>query len=233
MQKCKIKSIRSLGYQMTYNVTMKSEQHNYKIFDSEKNISIITANSHSAAYAFIAYQTAWLKHYYPIEFMCALLSSEIQNNDKNLKLTSYISQAESMGITVIGPDINKSGMKYKIEEGVRTVGDKKGQTYNFIRTPLSTLSGVGSKAVEEIVAHAPYRSLNEFLHKVDGSKVNCRVFAAMVEQNAMTQSFRMKSDEILAEYEKMRVIVKKEKESIKKEKEKEEEFGGSIFDKLG
>ena len=86
MKKCKIRLIKSLGFKKTYNVTMKGHQHNYKIFDVEGNNSFITSNSHSAAYAFIAYQCAWLKIYYPIEFMCNLLTSEINNNDKDEKI---------------------------------------------------------------------------------------------------------------------------------------------------
>ena len=77
MQKCKIKSVKSLGIQKTYNVTMKSKQHNYALYDDKNGCHVISGNSHSCAYAFLAYQTAFLKYYYPLEFMSNLLTSEI------------------------------------------------------------------------------------------------------------------------------------------------------------
>ena len=188
--------------------------------------------SHSASYSLISYQTAWLKYYYPLEFMCSLLSSEINNNDKNLKLGSYIHQAQDMGFTIIGPDINKSGLKYKIERGKRITEPNKGEEYDFIRTPLTTLSGVGIKAVQNIVDNQPYSNLNEFLHKVEGRKVTSKVFEALANQSCMREAFRLPAEEILEQYDKTKAQVKKEKDAIKKEKKQEEEYGGSIFDKL-
>tara|TARA_R110000824_G_scaffold12226_7_gene53613 strand:- start:39472 stop:42408 length:2937 start_codon:yes stop_codon:yes gene_type:complete len=190
--------------------------------------------SHSASYALIAYQTAYLKHYYPTEFMCALLSSEIKNNDKNIKLNSYMHQARDMGIVIKGADINNSGLKYKIEHGVRktNASGNKGEEYEFIRSPLTTLSGVGNKAVEAIVEHQPFDNLNQFLHKVDGRKMNSRIFETLARQGCMTEAFKLSSDRIMAQYDSVKVKVKKEKDAIKKEKDEEEEFGGNIFDKL-
>ena len=72
----------------------------------------------SAGYAVICIQTAWLKFYYPVDFMCGTINSVISKQDK---LTYYISQAQDMGIKILGPDINKSEGKYTIEDGnIRT-----------------------------------------------------------------------------------------------------------------
>jgi len=211
---------------------MKSDQHNYKIFDPKSGFSVTTKNSHSAAYALIAYQTAWLKIHYPLEFMTSLLSSEIQNNDKDIKLHSYIRQAQEMGFTIIRPDVNKSGMKYKIEKGIRSSKGHEGEEYDFIRTPLTTLKGVGNKAVAEIIEHAPYSTLDQFLHKVDGRKVTSKVFESLAVQHCLTDTFKAKPKEIMAEYEVSKARVKKEKDSMRKEKKQEEEYGGNIFDKM-
>jgi DNA polymerase-3 subunit alpha len=73
--------------------------------------------SHSAAYSFVSYQTAYLKVNYPLEFMCNLLTSEIDNNDKNKKLYSYVEEARNMHIAVKSQNINRSGLSFKIEKG--------------------------------------------------------------------------------------------------------------------
>src|SRR5438094_4675618 len=70
--------------------------------------------SHSAAYAIVAYQTAWLKANYPVEFMAALLSNELANTDK---IQLFINECKRMGIEVQAPDVNESGVRFTVRDG--------------------------------------------------------------------------------------------------------------------
>src|SRR5207245_5854391 len=104
--------------------------------------------SHAVAYSVLSYRTAWLKAYYPAEFMAALLSSEIGNTDK---VVQYINEARELGLEVLPPDVNESGFKFTV------VGDRR------IRFGLGAIKNVGAGAIESIIAArqagAPYRSL--------------------------------------------------------------------------
>lgn len=186
--------------------------------------------SHSAAYAMLAYQTAYLKTYYPLEFMCNLLSSEINGSDKGEKLDSYIREARRMGIIIQTPDINKSGLKYSIS----TFMDKKtGNEQDGIRSPLTIVKGVGDKAVHSIVENQPYADLKDFLHNVDTRKVNSRVFTALVENECMQESWNLSKETLLNKYSEAKYQVDKEKKQKQTHKEKMEQYGGqSIFSKL-
>ena len=230
MKKCKIKLVKYLGTQKTYNVTMKSNQHNYKIVSSCGR-SIYSKNSHSAAYAMIAYQCCYLKVYYPLEFMCNLLSSEIKNNDQNQKLGRYHKQATDMDLVIKTSDINTSGVLFKVEDGVREVGLRKGEDYSFIRTPLTTLSGVGNKAVDDIMLKQPFTGLQDYLTRIDNRKVNSRTFKTLVEGGCM-RSWKESSRELLANYDGIKKKVEKSKKLVKKHEDRIEKFGGSIFDRF-
>ena len=92
--------------------------------------------SHSAAYALIAYQTAYLKSHYPVEFMAASLTSEAQNADKIVK---YIAECREMGIEILPPDINESDKNFTV------VGDQ-------IRFGLAAVKNVGDAAIDVILA---------------------------------------------------------------------------------
>lgn len=216
---------------MTYSLAMKSDQHNYFLYDKNVNVFIPTMNSHSAAYAMLAYQTAWLKYYYPLEFMCNLLSSEINNSDKGVKLNSYVSEARRMGLVIKGADINKSGLKYSIA----TFRDKKtGNEKDGIRTPLTVVKGVGEKAVQSIVENQEFADLKDFLHNVDTRKVHSRVFSALVESGCMDESWGLSAETLMAKYPLIKSEVDREKKQKKKQKDKMEQFGGeSIFSKFG
>ncbi len=125
--------------------------------------------SHSAAYAMITYQTAWLKTYYPTEFFAALLTYEADNTDKVAK---YIDEAKSLGIEVLPPDVQKSNAEFT------PIGDK-------ILFGLSAIKGVGSKAIESIVANRPFEDIEDFILKVDTSKVNKKVLEQLIKSGAM------------------------------------------------
>jgi len=125
--------------------------------------------SHSAAYAMITYQTAYLKKYYPTEFLSALLTFEAENTDK---IAKYIEEAKHLGIEVLPPNVNKSNAEFT------PIEDK-------ILFGLSAIKGVGSKAIESIVANRPYKDLEDFILKVDTSKVNKKVLEQLIKSGAL------------------------------------------------
>jgi len=185
--------------------------------------------SHSAAYAFIAYQTAWLKCYYPIEFMCNLLTSEINNNDKNEKLNMYIHAAERMGITCSHFDVNNSELEFKI--GKLTF--KNGQQREGLIKPLTMLKGVGSKAVESIVKNQPFKDLEDFMARTDARVVNCRVFETMVKSGCMG-SWGVPQAIMLTKYPEIKKSMEKDKKIKQKQEKEMEKFGGlSLMDEFG
>ncbi len=128
--------------------------------------------SHSAAYAMIAYQTAYLKAHYPVQFMAALLTSDMGNQDKTIK---NIAECRGMGIEILPPDINESRADFSV------IGGK-------IRFGLAAVKNVGLKAVESIIEErsdkGPFRNLMEFCSRVDGSKVNKRVLEGLIQCGA-------------------------------------------------
>jgi len=186
--------------------------------------------SHSTAYAFIAYQTAWLKIYYPIEFMCNLLSSEIKNNDKDKKLNRYKDEAKRMGLVIKPADLNKSKAKFKISRGKNS----DGQECDFIRCPLTTVENVGEKAVESIIENQPFTDIKDFLYRIDRRRVTSRVFSFLVKAGCMDECWHVPKATLLEQYEKIRDEVDKGKAQKKKRDEYTKKMGGgSVFDRLG
>lgn len=113
--------------------------------------------SHAVAYSYLSYYTAWLKHYYPTEFMCAIINSEDPNSDK---VQEYKQAAIEMGIEIAPPSISTSGLKYEV------VGPHR------IVTGLLAVKGIGDGAIEYIIDHRPYQSFPEFIMKSTGTKGN-------------------------------------------------------------
>jgi len=192
--------------------------------------------SHSCAYGLLAYQCCYLKVNYPIEFMTALLSSEIENGDQNKKLDKYIGQANSMGIVVKKANVNRSGTKFKIERGVHS----SGKEYDFIRCPVTILGSVGDKATDSIISNQPYRNLEDFLKKNDLRKVTSKVFTSLVEAGAMDCLRKSDSENpgrfrqnLIDSYGPVRKKIKKEQDAVQKQKDFRNQFSGSIFDSLG
>ncbi len=165
-----------------YNVTPKLSG---KIFDDMAKFAGYGFNkSHSVAYALVAYQTAWLKANYPVEFMAALLTSEIgksavNSEDKENKLVTYIGEAQDMEIQIGGPSVNKSQKKFSIEtHDGRPV----------IRFALTAIKNVGEGVVEAMVAerekNGPYRSFEEFTLRADSKQLNKRVVESLAKGGA-------------------------------------------------
>ena len=128
--------------------------------------------SHSAAYALIAYQTAYLKSHHPVEFMAASLTCEVQNPDK---IVRFIAECREMGIEILPPHINESDKKFTV------VGDK-------IRFGLAGVKNVGDAAIDVILADretgGPFRSLHDFCSRIDSRKVNRRVIESLIKCGA-------------------------------------------------
>ncbi len=129
--------------------------------------------SHSVAYSVLSYQTAWLKTYYPAEFMAALLSSEIGSTDK---VVQYINEARELGIEVLPPDVNESGFKFTV------TGDRR------MRFGLGAVRNVGRGAIESMIAarrEQPFTTLHDFAQRVDLRLCNKRVLESLIAAGAM------------------------------------------------
>ena len=133
--------------------------------------------SHSTAYALIAYMTAYFKAHYPVEFMAALLSSDItgRNFKRKDSLVEHIEDSERMGITVLPPDVNRSGAEFTVAEGKICFG-------------LSAIKGCGGAAAGAIAAqrtaHGPYRSLFDFCERLDPGTVNRAAVESLIKAGA-------------------------------------------------
>jgi DNA polymerase-3 subunit alpha len=130
--------------------------------------------AHAVAYALIVYQTAYLKANYPREFLAALLTIESANHDK---LSRYIAHCRERGIAILPPDVNESGPNFSV------VGDQ-------IRFGFSGIKNVGAGAVEHLLGAreaGPFKSLFDFVERIDGRKVNRRVVEALVQCGAFDQ----------------------------------------------
>jgi DNA polymerase-3 subunit alpha len=133
--------------------------------------------SHSAAYAFVAFVTAYLKAHYPVEFMSALLTSETGNTAKVVK---YINECRDMGIAVLPPDINSSDSNFT---PVVSTGDGRA-----IRFGLSAIKNVGGTAVESIIKARTegglFRTIFDFCERVDLTSVNRRIIESLIKAGA-------------------------------------------------
>jgi DNA polymerase-3 subunit alpha len=150
-----------------------------KIFDLMEQFAGYGFNkSHSAAYAYLAYVTAYLKAHYPVDFMAALLTSETGNTAKVVK---YINECREMEITILPPDVNHSEWSF--------TPDDRAPKGRGIRFGLGAVKNLGQSAVEAIVrARAeggPFRSLHEFCERVDLGAVNKRMIESLVRAGAM------------------------------------------------
>jgi len=147
--------------------------------------------SHSAAYAILSYQTGYLKANYPVQFMAAMLSSELGNSEKS---AHFIGECEAMGLRVLGPDINESREMFTpVAKGPaqappgRVAGpDPAGAA--AIRFGLAGIKGVGEQAAQKIIAEreggGPYRDFRDFLLRSDARAINKRVLENLVATGA-------------------------------------------------
>jgi DNA polymerase-3 subunit alpha len=156
-----------------------------KLFDlMEKFAGYGFNKSHSAAYALIAYQTAWLKAHHPAEFFAATLSSDM---DDTGKVQIFWRDCLANGIVVLPPDVNASGYRF---EPVADAHSAKGAPPRTIRYGMGAVKGTGQAAVEEILRvrqEAPFTSLSDFCQRVDRHTVNRRSVEALIRAGAFDQ----------------------------------------------
>jgi DNA polymerase-3 subunit alpha len=163
--------VRFLDGARENNISQEAAEY---IFDlMEKFAGYGFNKSHSAAYAVISYQTAYVKAHYPAEFMAAIITSEVSNSDKIL---AHVSACRDLGLEVLPPDVNKSFNEFTVE----------GQA---IRYGLSGIKGVGEGAVESIVEErekgGAFTSLLDFCQRVNLRKVNKKVLESLIKSGAM------------------------------------------------
>jgi DNA polymerase-3 subunit alpha len=141
--------------------------------------------AHSTSYATIAYQTAYLKAHYPVEFMAALLTTESVASSgpaKDQKLTLAIEECRRLGIIVLPPDINRSKVGFTVEQEPRSLEGKA------IRFGLSAIKNVGEAAIAAILKAremGEFKSLSDFCQRVDTQKVNKKVLESLIRVGAM------------------------------------------------
>ncbi len=150
-----------------------SEATANKIYDEMIDFAKYAFNkSHAAAYAVVAYQTAWLKYYYPVEFMAALMTSVIDNSSK---VSEYVATCRRMGIRLLAPDINES-------EGVFSVSG------NSIRYGLNAIKSVGKPVIvdvmEERIVHGPFSDLSDFIERMSGKEMNKRTIENFIKSGS-------------------------------------------------
>ena len=158
-----------------------------KIFDLMAKFAEYGFNkSHSAAYALISYQTAYLKAHYPVEYMAALLTSEVQDTDKVVK---YIYEAREMGITILAPGANQSMWDFTVVEAHDRDTVEPGSTMGSIRFGLAAVKNIGTSAIEAIIEareqKGAFTSLADFCKKIDQRRVNRRVIEALIKCGAL------------------------------------------------
>jgi DNA polymerase-3 subunit alpha len=132
--------------------------------------------SHSAAYSLISYRMCWLKAHHPVEFMCAVLSNEVDDTEK---ISFYVDEVKRMGLTILPPDLNKSMLKFAPEEH---------DGHMAVRFGLSGIKNVGeasmAEAITEREARGPFGSLEDFAARMDPRAVNRKSMECLVKCGA-------------------------------------------------
>ena len=145
-----------------------------RIYDAMMDFASYAFNkSHAAAYAVVAYQTAWLKCHYPVEFMAALMTSVMSNNGK---LMSYFVACRNMGIDILPPDINEGYSAFSVSNGA-------------IRYGLAAARSIGKSVVDAVVAErekaGPYENLKDFIYRLSSKEINRRTLESFIKSGAM------------------------------------------------
>jgi len=162
-----------------------------KIFDEMMDFASYAFNkSHAVAYAVVAYQTAWLKCYYPLEFMAALLNSFLGSSDR---ISQYVYECKALNIEVLPPDINESQMKFTVVNGK-------------IRFGLAAVKNVGENAVKSIIeerkVRGPFKNFRDFCDRIDTREVNKRCIESLIKCGAF-DSMGVYRSKLIAVFEKM------------------------------
>jgi DNA polymerase-3 subunit alpha len=175
-----------------------SEKAANVIFDEMMDFASYAFNkSHAAAYAYVGFQTAWLKYHYPVEFMAALLNSFMGSLGK---VSQYVLECRKMGIKVLGPDINESETSFSVKNG-------------SIRFGLVAVKNVGGSVARNIINersnHGPFKSFVDFCERMEGRELNKRTVESLIKCGAF-DVFGIYRSRLTANFEKIleRVSVK-------------------------
>ena len=192
---------------------MKAEDAT-KLFEQIQNFAAYCFNrAHSSAYAFVAYQTAYLKCHYPVEYLSALLSSVAGDQDKT---QAYIEEALKYGIKVLPPDINKSYLEY--------APDGKN-----IRFGLASIKQVGEGVIEEIIKereeNGDYKSIYDYIKRLDTKCSNKKTLEGLIKAGAFA-SIEKSRKQLMDNIEYITATASKESKA-------KESGQGSLFDMLG
>ncbi len=150
--------------------TLSEEEANFLWDQMEHYGGYVFNRAHACAYAYISYWTAWLKTYYPIEFMAASLTNESRGSgkDRDQKVIDALLECRRMGIRVLPPNINESGLKFTVESA------------GCIRFPLTAIKGIGDRVTESVIMHSPYVDLADFLARVPKRQCNRRALSCLI-----------------------------------------------------
>ena len=160
-----------------------------KIFDEMMDFASYAFNkSHAAAYAVVAYQTAWLKHYYPVEFLAASLNSFLGSSDK---VSQYVNECKALNIKVLPPDVNESNVRF-------TVVNQK------IRFGLAAIKNVGENAIQSMISermqNGPFATFLDFCQRIEGREINKRCIESLIKSGAF-DSLNIFRSKLMAVYE--------------------------------
>ncbi|MDF2985818.1 MAG: polymerase alpha subunit [Eubacterium sp.] len=182
-----------------------------KIFDEMMDFASYAFNkSHAAAYAVVAYQTAWLKHYYPVEFLAASLNSFLGSSDK---VSQYVNECKVLNIKVLPPDVNESNVKF-------TVVNQK------IRFGLAAIKNVGENAIQSMISERTQNGLFttflDFCQRIEGREINKRCIESLIKSGAF--------DSVHVYRSKMMAVYERFLDGIAQSRKKSMEGQLSIFD---
>ncbi len=155
--------------------------------------------SHSAAYAMVTFYTSYLKYYYPTEFMAAILTLEKNNTDKVVR---YVDEVKHMGMKLLPPDINKSGLVF---EARNIDGDE------VVMFGMGAIKGAGDIAINSILearGKEPFKDISDFISRIDSSKVNKKVIESLIKAGAL-DSFGYSRKAMLSQIEEIIEMAKK------------------------
>lgn len=185
-----------------------------KIFEEVEAFAGYAFNkSHAAGYAVLAYQTAWLKYYYPVEFMAAMLNSFLGNLGK---AASYVRVCKKSAVKVLPPNINSSQARFSAQDGA-------------ILFALGAIKNVGEKAIQQVIdereSKGKFKSFGDFIHRVVGLDINRKTIESLIKSSAL-DCFEVPRVQLMAVYEAFMT-------SVQKSKDQAMEGQVSIFELMG
>lgn len=173
-------------------------------FGAGENLEITSKDylSPSAAYAVVSYQTAYLKYYYPVEFMAALLTSVVNNINK---ITEYVYDCRQMGIELLPPDINEGEYHFSASNGK-------------IRYGMGAIKSLGKNVIDIIVEerrkNGPYKNLKDFLKRLSSKEANKRTIEALIKSGAMDCLEGSRKQKLAIYIDVLNVVQKEKKDSM-------------------